>query len=130
MVDSRVRLGVSGFGFRVSGFGLSGVGMGRNTMASFPKEIVLEAMAMEVTRERQEQQGGREGGGGKKALPKPKFCVNAIYPKPQTLNPKQGVHFELSADGNTVSGAAIDHSIFNHSHYFLLLQRLQVTAIR
>ena len=54
----------------------------RNTMASFPRELVLEAMSLE------------------------------------------GVKFELSADGEGVERAEIDHSIFNHTHYFLLLSRL------
>jgi len=38
----------------------------------------------------------------------------------------QGVHFELNHDGNSVDRAEIDHMRFNHSHYFLLLDRLQV----
>jgi hypothetical protein len=39
-----------------------------------------------------------------------------------------GVHLTLSGGGSSSSreeGAYIDHAIFNHTHYFLLLRRLQ-----
>ena len=54
-----------------------------NTMASFPKALVQEAMSM------------------------------------------PGLDVALSADGSTLARASIDHAVFNHSHYFVLLDRLQ-----
>ena len=59
-----------------------------NTMASFPKALVQEAMSM------------------------------------------PGLDVALSADGSTLARASIDHAVFNHSHYFVLLDRLQAWTRR
>ena len=41
-----------------------------------------------------------------------------------------GLDVALSADGSTLARASIDHAVFNHSHYFVLLDRLQAWTRR